>query len=170
MLSTASALASCIPAPPDISCTQNFVHKVKINLTVKPVHHKLRRLLFAVKASVTAELYRLLKAGIIERIDASPWVSTIVTVWRTGGIRMCTDLRETNKAVVTDCYPLPHVDELFASLQGEKMFSTIDPVNAYYQLPLQEDCWDLTFITHDGLLRFHLLSHICPFSLLENDG
>ncbi|XP_048842528.1 uncharacterized protein LOC125715236 isoform X3 [Brienomyrus brachyistius] len=33
-----------------------------------------------------------------------------VTGRKTGGIRMCTDLREPNKAVVTDCYPLPHLD------------------------------------------------------------
>lgn len=67
---------------------------------------------------------------------------------------MCTDLREPNKAVVTDCYPLPHVDELFASLQGAKMFSTIDLANAYYQLPLHEDGRNLTaLITDDGLFR-----------------
>lgn len=163
VLSTTSAPASCIPAPPVIGCAQNFVHKVKIDLTVKPVRQKLRRLPFAVRASVTAELDRLLKAGVIERIDASPWVSPIVvTRRRTGGIRMCTDLREPNKAVVTDCYPLPHVDELFASLQGAKMFSTIDLANAYYQLPLHEDSRDLTaFITHDGLFRFRRV----PFGL-----
>lgn len=68
---------------------------------------------------------------------------------------MCTDLREPNKAVVTDCYPVPHVDELFANLQGAKMFSTIDLANACYQLPLHEDNRDLTaFITLEGLFRF----------------
>lgn len=132
------------------------MHKVKTDPTVKPVRQKLRRLPFAVRASVSAELDRLLKAGVIEKIDASPWVSPIVVTGRkTGGIWMCTDLREPNKAVVTDCYPLPHVDELFANLQGAKMFSTIDLANAYYQLPLHEDSRDLTaFITHDGLFRF----------------
>lgn len=142
VLSTTSAPASCIPAPPDIGCAQYFVHKVKIDLTVKPVLQKLRHLPFAVRASVTAELDRLLKAGVIERIDASPWVSPIVvTRRRTGGIQMCPDLREPNKAVVTDCYPLPH---------------------AYYQLPLHEDSRDLTaFITHDGRFRFTVL-HLPP--------
>lgn len=69
---------------------------------------------------------------------------------------MCADIREPNKAVVIDCYPLLHVDELFASLQGAKMFSTIDLANAAYQLPLHEDSRDLTaFITHEGLFRFY---------------
>ncbi|XP_048853518.1 uncharacterized protein LOC125721593 isoform X2 [Brienomyrus brachyistius] len=120
--------ASCIPTTPDIGCAQNFVHKVKIDPTVKPVRQKLRRLPFAVRASVSAELDRLLKAGVIEKIDASPWVSPIVVTGRkTGGIRMCTDLREPNKAVVTDCYPLPHVDELLANLQEFLMASHQPP-------------------------------------------
>ena len=67
---------------------------------------------------------------------------------------MCTDLREPNKEVVTDCYHIPHMEELFSELRGETMFSTIDLANAYYQVPLHEDSRDLTaFITHEGLFR-----------------
>uniref|UniRef100_A0AAV2L9Y2 Glucagon / GIP / secretin / VIP family domain-containing protein n=1 Tax=Knipowitschia caucasica TaxID=637954 RepID=A0AAV2L9Y2_KNICA len=47
----------------------------------------------SIRSSVSAELDRLLNAGVIERIDASPWVSPIVVTGRkTGGIRMCADL------------------------------------------------------------------------------
>lgn len=44
---------------------------------------------------------RLLQAGLIEKIDASPWVSPIVVIQtKSGDVRMCVDLREPNKAVV----------------------------------------------------------------------
>ncbi len=93
----------------EIGCVKNIVHKVKIDPSVKPVHQKLRRLTFAVRASVSAELDPLQKAGVIKQVDASAWVSPIVvTGKKTGEIRMCADLREVNKAVITDCYPLPH--------------------------------------------------------------
>lgn len=73
---------------------------------------------------------------------------------------MCADLLEPNKAVVTDCYPLPHIDELFSSLRGGTLFSTIDLANAYYQVPLHEDSRDFTaLITHKSLFRFHRVPH-----------
>lgn len=102
---------------PEIGCVKNFVHKVKIDPTVKPVCQKLRRLPFAVRASVSDELERLLRTGVIERIDASAWVLPIVvTGKKTGGD---TDvywlLREVNKAVITDCYPLQHIDEMLTT-------------------------------------------------------
>ncbi|KAL1251129.1 hypothetical protein QQF64_018925 [Cirrhinus molitorella] len=155
VLSTA-ATAPFLAPPTEIGCVKQFVHKVKIDPTVQPIRQKLRRLPFAVRDAVSAEVDRLLHAGIIEEIDASAWVSPIVvTRKKNGGIRMCADLREPNKAVVTDCYPLPHVDELLSTLCGAKIFSTIDLANAYYQVPLHEDSRDITaFITHKGLFRF----------------
>lgn len=80
------------------ACAQNFVHKGKIDPTVEPVHQKLQCLPFDIRALGSAELDRLLKAGIIQRKDASPWVSPfLITGWKTGGKRMCTYIREPNK-------------------------------------------------------------------------
>lgn len=140
---------------PLIGCAKNFVHRVKVSASVPPVRQKLRRLPLSVRDAVTVEINKLLAAGVIERIDASPWVSPIVvTRKKKGGIRMCVDLREPNKAVITDCFPIPHIDELLSTLRGAAVFSTIDLASAYHQVPLHEESRDLTaFITHDGLFR-----------------
>ncbi len=105
---------------------------------------------------MSTELNRLLAADVIERVDASPWVSPIVvTQNKSGDIRMCVDLREPNKAIVVDIYPIPHIEELFSQLRGAVLFSTINLANAYHQVPLHEDSRDLTaFITHEGLFRY----------------
>nr|XP_055067975.1 uncharacterized protein K02A2.6-like [Misgurnus anguillicaudatus] len=139
-----------------LGCAKGFVHKVKLAGNTVPVRQKLRRLPLSVRSAVSNELDRLLKEGIIEKIDASPWVSPIVvTLKKTGGIRLCVDLREPNKAIVTDSYPLPHMDELLSSLTGATLFSTVDLQSAYHQVMLHPDSRDLTsFITHDGLFRF----------------
>ncbi|KAL7861715.1 hypothetical protein SRHO_G00131560 [Serrasalmus rhombeus] len=135
---------------------EGFVHKVKLRSDVPPLQQKLRRLPFAVRDSVSQELKRLEKEGIIEKVDSSEWVSPIVVIQKkSGGIRLCVDLREPNKAVVIDSHPLPHIEEVFTELRGSAVFSTIDLQNAYHQVTLHEDSRDLTaFITHDGLFRF----------------
>lgn len=134
----------------------NFIHKVKLRPEIPPVQQKLRRLPFSIRDDVTAELVRMEKEGIIERIDSSPWVSPILAIKKKSGqLRLCTDLREVNKAVVIDSHPLPHIEEVFHELRGAQMFSTIDLQSAYHQLPLHADSRDLTaFITHEGLFRY----------------
>ncbi|KAK7895754.1 hypothetical protein WMY93_021079 [Mugilogobius chulae] len=139
-----------------LGCVKGFVHKVQVNNTVQPVRQKLRRLPLSIRKEVSAELNRLLQAGIIERVDASEWVSPLVAGRkRKGGLRLCVDLREPNKSVVMDCYPLPHMEDLFAELSGATHYSQIDLSSAYHQLPLHPESRKLTaFITHDGLFQF----------------
>ncbi len=102
------------------------------------------------------ELQKLVKQDVIEPVDVSEWVSPIVvTRKKDGGIRLCVDLREPNKAVVVDSFPLPHMEEMFANLCGATVFSTLDLQSAYHQVTLHEDSRNLTaFITHDGLFSF----------------
>ena len=79
----------------------------------------------------------------------------VVAYKRSGDVRLCADLREVNKAILIDKYPLPHIQELIAELRGSTVFSTLDLTSAYHQLLLHEDSRDLTaFITQDGLFRF----------------
>ncbi len=136
---------------PALGCAKGFVHKVKISSAVALVRQKLRRLPLSVRDAVSEEINQLLELGIIERVDASPWVSPIVVIQKKlGAIRMCVDLREANKAVVTDSYPLPHIEEMLFLLRGATVFSTIDLESAYFQLPLHEESRDMTaFITQD---------------------
>lgn len=139
-----------------LGCAIGFMHQVKVSPTAVPVRQKLRRLPFSVRTAVSEELNRLLSAGVIERIDSSPWVSPIVVIQKkTGGIRMCADLRELNKSIIIDSHPLPHMEELLTTLAGATMFSTIDLKSAYHQLTLHPESRDLTaFITHEGLFRY----------------
>ncbi|CAI5686315.1 unnamed protein product [Oreochromis niloticus] len=104
----------------------------------------------------SVELKNLEEHGIIEKIDASEWVSPIVVTRRkTGDIRMCVDLREPNKGVVVDSHPLPLIEDILSELRGAVMFSTLDLKSAYHQLKLHEESRGLTaFITHEGLYQY----------------
>lgn len=140
----------------DLGLVKDFVYRVKTETTVTPVQQKLRRLPLSARDKVSHELRKLEVTGVIEKIDASEWVSPIVVAWKkTGEIRLCVDLRKPNQAVVIDSHPLPHPEEIFHQLTGMTVFSKLDLSSAYHQMELAEESRDLiAFMTHDGLFRF----------------
>ena len=77
---------AAVPEPGEV---KNFVNRIKIRPEITPFQQKLRRLLFSVR-EVSAELLRLEKEGIIEKTDASPWVSPILAIRKKSGqLRLC---------------------------------------------------------------------------------
>ena len=55
-------------------------------------------------------------------------------------------------------YPLPRVDDLFATLAGGKLFTKLDMSHAYQQLLLDEDSKQyVTINTHKGLFKYNRL-------------
>ncbi len=146
-----------------LGCLSVFSHKPLLNPNVPPVIQPLRRVPLAMRDKVTTELQGMLAADLIEPIDASPWVSNLVIVQkRSGGMRLCIDLRGPNKAVVPDKYPLLTIEELTTLFYGSSVFTKLDLKQGYMQIPLHEDSRNLTaFVTHMGLFRFKRI----PFGL-----
>jgi len=85
---------------------------------------------------VEKELERMVKAGILEKVEFSRWATPIVPVLKKdGGIRICGNFSVTvNPALIIDEHPLPKMEELFASMSGGTIFSKIDLKQAYLQL------------------------------------
>ena len=134
-------------------------HKVKFFLRegATPKFYKARPVPLAMQQRVTAELDRLQAEGIISPIKVSDWATPIVPVLKKDGtIRVCGDFKLTvNQATKTEVYPLPRIDELFASLSGGTVFSTLDLSHAYNQLLLDDEAQELTSInTHKGLYKY----------------
>ena len=76
-----------------------------------------------------------------------------------GKVRICGDYKVTvNKATKLDKYPIPRIDELFASLSGEKSFSKLDLSHVYQQIQLKEESRKYVAInTHKGLFLYNRL-------------
>uniref|UniRef100_A0A1A8VDN9 CCHC-type domain-containing protein n=1 Tax=Nothobranchius furzeri TaxID=105023 RepID=A0A1A8VDN9_NOTFU len=86
------------PSSHNLGAVKGFIRKVQVNKTVPPVRQKLRRLPLSIREEVSAELKRLLQAGIIEPVDAAEWVSPLAVGRKSkGGLRLCVDLREPNE-------------------------------------------------------------------------
>lgn len=131
-----------------------------MNPTAQPRFHKPRAVPYALKAKIEKELDRLIQQGVIEPIEFSEWAAPIVPVLKKdGSIRICGDYKVTiNQASQVDSYPLPRIDDLFASLSGGKKFSKLDLAHAYQQIPLDDASKKLVAInTHKGLFQYNRL-------------
>ena len=134
--------------------------KLHIDKEIQPITQRHRRIPFHIRKDVEKELERLENLDVIERIDGpTPWISPIVTVpKKTGGVRICVDMREANKAIKREKHPMPTIDDLISDLNDSKIFSKLDLSNAYHQLELDEDSrYITTFTTHVGLFRYKRL-------------
>lgn len=146
-----------------LGCLTAFTHQPLLNPSIKPVIQPLRRVPLALRDGVSTELKLLLDAGIIEAVDASPWVSNLVVAKKkSGALRVCVDLRAVNKAIIPDKFPLPTSEELTAQFHGSTVFSKLDLRQGYLQVPLHPSSRNLTaFVTHVGVFRYTRM----PFGL-----
>ena len=138
------------------------------SLTLKPGQQpkfcKARVVPYALKPKVEAEIDRLLQQGVISPVQFSEWATPIVPVIKkNGGVRICGDFKVTvNPALCVEHYPIPRIEDLFASLSGGHRFSKLDLSQAYLQVPVCEDLRKyLTITTHKGMFCYNRL----PFGI-----
>lgn len=69
--------------------------------------------------------------------------------------RFCVDYRRLNQQTKKNNYPLPNISDLMDSLNGSKVFSSLDLRSGYWQVKLKDsDREKSAFITHCGLYEF----------------
>ena len=95
--------------------------------------------------------------GVIEKFEKpTSWCSGMVVAPKSNGmVRICVDLTQLNKSVMRETYPLPHLEDTLASLEGSRYFSKMDANSGFWQIDLAEESREYTtFITPFGRYQY----------------
>jgi hypothetical protein len=136
----------------DAACELGLVARIQNVTAMKttPVHIKIRsgvkplcltsarRVPYPLRDAVQQELQKMQDADIIRPVtEPTEWCSPMVVVQKkSGGIRICVDLKELNHAVCRENYSLPLLDDMAPKLSGSKFFTKLDAASGFWQVPL----------------------------------
>lgn len=123
--------------------------------TADPITQKPYKLSHSESLWLKVELQRLLRLGVIRKSN-SAWMSPVVLVKKpSGGLRLCVDMRLLNAATLPDPYPLPTVEQVHGDMGGCKLYSQMDYVTGFWQVPIHPgDCHKAGFTTPWGNFEF----------------
>ena len=141
----------------ELGTVKDVTAQLKLKSDASPKFFRPRSVPFAIRDAVGAEIDRLEKMGILEKVDHSDWATPIVPVPKKDGkFRICGDYKVTiNPVLDIDQHPLPRPEEIFATLAGGQKFTTLDLSQAYQQVLLEESSRKLVTVnTHKGLYRY----------------
>lgn len=134
-----------------------ILHSVRhfIETSGRPVHARARRLAPDKLKVAKADFELMLKQGIV-RPSKSSWASPLHLVPKgKNGWRSVGDYRALNTSTKSDRYPVPRLHDFTANLSACVIFSSLDLVKGYHQIPMaDEDIEKTAVITPFGLFEY----------------
>ena len=125
------------PQMADKTPTQGVQHRIVT--AGRPTFAKARRLSPAKLAAAEKEFNNLLQLGIIQPSSSARASPLHMVPKKSGAWRPCGNYRALNDITTPDQYSIPHIQDFGASLHGATIFSKVDLVRAFNQIPVHQD-------------------------------
>ena len=141
---------------------RNYEVELKVDTSVRPVQQAYWRQPFHLKRAIEEEIGKLIENDVIEEAKGPvSWLSEMVVVpkpKKPGQVRITTDARSANKAIIRDNIAMPTTEEITHELNGATVFSEQDLNKTFHQLELAPESRAITtFRTAQGNMRFKRL-------------
>ena len=122
---------------------------------VKPIIQAARRIPFNLRSKFDEKIAELEALDIIERAERpTSFVSPIVVVPEPNSldIRLYVDMRQANKTIERERFPISTIEKTLLEMNGSHVFSKLDLKWGFHQLELSDESRPITtFATHMGM-------------------
>ena len=124
--------------------TDIIKHVIDVPKDSKPIYIPAYRVAYSYKDIIDKEVEKMREEDIIEP-SRSPWSFPLLVVPKKDKTyRVVVDFRRLNSITKTDPYPMPSMRDLIPTIGKKKFFSTIDLLQGFLQIPLDEESRQLT--------------------------
>lgn len=161
--------------PPGLPPHRAIQHSIDVIPGSKPKSRGPHRLTYDEKQELTRQIDDLLSQGLICPAS-SPYGAPILFVRKKDGSRrLCVDYRALYEDTIKERFRLPLIDDIFDTLAGSRIFSSLDLHPGYHQMRVADrDIYKTAFVTpYDQyawrVMPFGLTNAPATFQYLMND-
>ena len=137
-------------------------HHIELKHGTAPIRQQPYRAGPEKREKIREQISYQLAAGVIEPAQSERASPVLLAPKKYETIRFCIGFRCLNAATIPDTYSLPRMADCIDSLSHAKVFSMLDALWGYWQIPIaDEDCDKTTFTSHVGTNQYTRM----PFGL-----
>ena len=121
--------------------------KIQLEPGTQPVHRNYYRLSPQQQEALRELLTEYVDAGKMDICAGSSWGAPVLLIpKKDGGWRVVFDYRILNAATIKDRYPLPRIDDHLQNLGQSCIFSSVDALDGFHQIPMDHSDIDKTAV------------------------
>ena len=131
-----------------LGCTDKAIYDIDTGNT-PPTAQQRYRTPYYLRDEMQRIIQKNVNNGLMEPCS-SPYAAPVLLVRKPNGSwRLVCDYRKLNTVTVSDCYPLPGIEDLVTSLSKSRVFSSADLWTGFHQIPCSDRAKEKLAITTD---------------------